>query len=119
MAEIEHFLDPLDKSHPKFKSVSSYRLKLYSACDQMDGQSAKEMSIGDAVAQVRLLLLKYSTQCSVCALWIVMYLYESEDIVMHEYSTCIYSVKYIRLYCIYTRVAQPSTTNSCWLFAAR
>jgi glycyl-tRNA synthetase len=51
MAEIEHFLDPLDKSHPKFKSVSSYRLNLYSACDQMDGQSAKEMSIGDAVAQ--------------------------------------------------------------------
>jgi glycyl-tRNA synthetase len=34
MAEIEHFVDPLDKRHPKFKSVAHLRLPLYSAAHQ-------------------------------------------------------------------------------------
>lgn len=30
MAEIEHFVDPLDKSHQKFKLYKDVRLALYS-----------------------------------------------------------------------------------------
>ena len=49
MAEIEHFCDPVDKSHPKFCGVASTLLTLYSAADQMSGQPAKQSSIGAAV----------------------------------------------------------------------
>merc|ERR1719427_2004440 len=49
MAEIEHFCDPVDKSHPKFSSVSTTKMTLYSACNQMAGEAAKVVSIGDAV----------------------------------------------------------------------
>lgn len=38
MAEIEHFVDPTHKDHPKFESVKDLNLVLYSACDQMDGE---------------------------------------------------------------------------------
>lgn len=31
MAEIEHFVDPLNKLHPKFKYVAHIKLPLYSA----------------------------------------------------------------------------------------
>jgi len=31
MAEIEHFVDPTDKGHPKFDSVSHLELPLFSA----------------------------------------------------------------------------------------
>ncbi|CAD5211148.1 unnamed protein product [Bursaphelenchus okinawaensis] len=49
MCEIEHFLDPADKDHPRFSSVADLELNLFSACDQMDGKGAKKMKIGDAV----------------------------------------------------------------------
>jgi glycyl-tRNA synthetase len=49
MAEIEHFCDPSDKSHPKFESLKNTTLLLYSACNQMDGKSAECMTIGKAV----------------------------------------------------------------------
>ncbi|XP_046671368.1 LOW QUALITY PROTEIN: glycine--tRNA ligase-like, partial [Homalodisca vitripennis] len=49
MAEIEHFCDPRDKSHPKFASVRDTVMKLYSACNQMDGKSAESMTIGEAL----------------------------------------------------------------------
>merc|ERR1719244_638546 len=49
MAEIEHFCDPVDKSHPKFSGVATIKMTLYSACDQMAGEAAKVFSIGDAV----------------------------------------------------------------------
>ena len=49
MAEIEHFCDPADKSHPKFESVRHTQLLLYSACNQMDGKSAEIHTIGQAV----------------------------------------------------------------------
>ncbi|CAN7996679.1 unnamed protein product, partial [Ixodes pacificus] len=51
MAEIEHFVDPNDKSHPKFASVKDLEMVLYSACNQMDGQPAKRITIGEAVAK--------------------------------------------------------------------
>ncbi|XP_043286429.1 glycine--tRNA ligase isoform X2 [Venturia canescens] len=50
MAEIEHFCDPKDKSHPKFADVNETKLLMYSACNQMDGKSAECLKIGDAVA---------------------------------------------------------------------
>ena len=52
MAEIEHFCDPTDKSHPKFSSVKDVEVTLYSACNQMDGELPQKRKIGDAVAQV-------------------------------------------------------------------
>ncbi|XP_068250973.1 glycine--tRNA ligase isoform X2 [Palaemon carinicauda] len=49
MAEIEHFCYPDDKSHPKFNQVANTEMLLYSACAQMDGESAKTMTINEAV----------------------------------------------------------------------
>merc|ERR1719290_580455 len=49
MAEIEHFCDPSDKSHPKFNKVADTVMTLYSACNQMDGQPAQQFKIGDVV----------------------------------------------------------------------
>ncbi|KZS14907.1 Glycine--tRNA ligase [Daphnia magna] len=49
MAEIEHFCDPSDKSHPKFDEVRHVQVLLYSACNQMDGKAAEIVTIGKAV----------------------------------------------------------------------
>ena len=49
MAEIEHFCDPSDKSHPKFDEVRQVQVLLYSACNQMDGKAAEYTTIGQAV----------------------------------------------------------------------
>ncbi|XP_028934038.1 glycine--tRNA ligase [Ornithorhynchus anatinus] len=51
MAEIEHFVDPSDKQHPKFPSVADLTLCLYSAKAQVSGQSAQRTRLGDAVEQ--------------------------------------------------------------------
>ncbi|XP_003745656.2 glycine--tRNA ligase [Galendromus occidentalis] len=50
MAEIEHFVDPSNKAHPKFGSLQDLELVCYSACDQMEGKAAKAVRLGDAVA---------------------------------------------------------------------
>ncbi|XP_038111183.1 glycine--tRNA ligase [Culex quinquefasciatus] len=50
MCEIEHFCDPQLKDHPKFENVRDVVMTLYSACNQMDGKSAQQIKIGDAVA---------------------------------------------------------------------
>merc|ERR1719474_2362518 len=50
MAEIEHFCDPVDKTHPKFAKVSGTTMTLYSACNQMAGEAAKMLTIGEAVS---------------------------------------------------------------------
>ena len=49
MCEIEHFVDPTNKNHPKFNQVSHLELTLYSACDQNSGKEPSKMRIGDAV----------------------------------------------------------------------
>ena len=53
MAEIEHFVHP-DKRNtfPKFSSVADLRITFFSACNQMDGEPAKELRLGDAVKSV-------------------------------------------------------------------
>lgn len=57
MAEIEHFCDPNEKSHPKFDDVKDTLMLLYSACNQMDGKSATQIKIGDAVKSVSMMPL--------------------------------------------------------------
>ncbi|CAL1543894.1 unnamed protein product [Lymnaea stagnalis] len=49
MAEIEHFCDPSDKSHPKFSNVENLEMTLYSGCNQMDGKPPEKKTIGEAV----------------------------------------------------------------------
>lgn len=51
MAEIEHFCNPSEKDHPKFANNRHIKMTLYSACNQMEGKSAQEITIGDAVDQ--------------------------------------------------------------------
>lgn len=52
MAEIEHFVDPSDKSHPKFYSVANVEVFLYSSNNQMSGELPSKWKIGEAVKQV-------------------------------------------------------------------
>lgn len=55
MAEIEHFVDPNDKCHPKFASHAHVELPLLSACSQMDGKPVVLVAVGEAVQQVIIL----------------------------------------------------------------
>ncbi|GAB4820588.1 hypothetical protein N2152v2_007634 [Parachlorella kessleri] len=51
-AEIEHFVNPSDKSHPKFKNVAGLDPLLYSRALQMgEEKKAQRMKLGEAVAQ--------------------------------------------------------------------
>ncbi|KAM5156844.1 LOW QUALITY PROTEIN: glycine--tRNA ligase [Mantella aurantiaca] len=51
MAEIEHFVDPNEKNHPKFQNVADLNILLYSSKAQLSGESAHKMRLGDAVEQ--------------------------------------------------------------------
>lgn len=52
MAEVEHFVDPKDKSHPRFKDVADIKVKLLSKSVQAAGSSELvEMTLGDAVTK--------------------------------------------------------------------
>ena len=48
-AEIEHFLDPLDKSHPKFKIVKDVKIKFYTCEAQMAGTDMQHITVGEAL----------------------------------------------------------------------
>ncbi|KAJ7202068.1 hypothetical protein GGX14DRAFT_654690 [Mycena pura] len=51
MAEIEHFVDPLDKSHPRFSEVAEVELVLLDKYTQAAGNSTtRRMTVGAAVA---------------------------------------------------------------------
>jgi glycyl-tRNA synthetase len=53
MAEIEYFVNPEKKKvFHKFPSVSDLQLTLYSACDQMEGRSPRQVALSDAVESV-------------------------------------------------------------------
>lgn len=52
LAEIEHFVDPTDKSHPKFENVSSQKVTLYPSENQIEGKPPLNISLEDAVNQV-------------------------------------------------------------------
>ncbi|KAG0616594.1 hypothetical protein M758_5G126900 [Ceratodon purpureus] len=49
MAEIEHFVNPDDKSHPKFKNVADLEIYLFPRAEQTALESHVKMRIGDAV----------------------------------------------------------------------
>ncbi|KRX64761.1 Glycine--tRNA ligase [Trichinella sp. T9] len=49
MAEIEHFVDPSEKAHPKFHRVANERMVFFSACNQVDGNPPSCLTIGEAV----------------------------------------------------------------------
>lgn len=51
LAEIEHFVDPTDKSHPKFENVSSQKVTLYPSENQIEGKPPLNISLEDAVNQ--------------------------------------------------------------------
>lgn len=43
MCEIEHFVDPSNKKHPKFGRVANIEMDLFSACNQIDGKGAEKV----------------------------------------------------------------------------
>ncbi|XP_062094024.1 glycine--tRNA ligase, mitochondrial 1-like [Humulus lupulus] len=49
--EIEHFVDPEDKSHPNFAEVAKLEFLMFPREEQMSGESAKKICLGDAVAR--------------------------------------------------------------------
>lgn len=51
MAEIEHFVDPENKNHPKFASVSHMKIPLFSAPDQEANKkgATSDLSVGEAL----------------------------------------------------------------------
>jgi len=53
MAEIEHFVDPLNKNHPKFESVEHIKLPLFSAPDQEENKKGanSDLTAGEALAK--------------------------------------------------------------------
>ena len=51
LAEIEHFVNPNDKSHPGFKTVADVEFSCWSADLQESGKEPVPMTIGDAVAK--------------------------------------------------------------------
>ncbi|KAJ2005101.1 Glycine--tRNA ligase 1, mitochondrial, partial [Coemansia thaxteri] len=51
MAEIEHYVDPKNKDHPRFDEVADVKLRLLPRHIQLDGKSEPiVMSVGEAVA---------------------------------------------------------------------
>lgn len=51
LAEIEHFVDPDDKSHPKYSEVENLEFLMFPRDLQMSGQSAKRLCLGEAVSK--------------------------------------------------------------------
>ncbi|CAL9074813.1 unnamed protein product [Musa textilis] len=51
LAEIEHFVDPEDKTHPKFVDVSNLEFLMFPRKEQLAGESAKPMILGEAVSK--------------------------------------------------------------------
>ena len=50
MGEIEHFVNPTDKSHPSFDSVADKELVLFGRDDQLHSGKTKTISVKEAVA---------------------------------------------------------------------
>ncbi|KAI8813423.1 hypothetical protein BJ742DRAFT_790349, partial [Cladochytrium replicatum] len=51
MAEIEHYVDPLNKKHVRFSEVANIELPLYSADNQLSGGGIFRMTVGEAVSK--------------------------------------------------------------------
>ena len=54
MAEIEHFVDPNNKEHPRFNEVKDYKLRLLSRGTQAEGKTEPiEITVGEALEKVK------------------------------------------------------------------
>lgn len=53
MAEVEHFMDPSDKTHKKFHQIENVEVVLFTAKNQIEGKSIEKIKIGDAVKNVK------------------------------------------------------------------
>jgi glycyl-tRNA synthetase len=53
MAEIEHFVDPENKDHPRFHRVADLKLPLFTAANQalVERPIIKDLTLSDAVSQ--------------------------------------------------------------------
>ncbi|KAF6169745.1 hypothetical protein GIB67_004137 [Kingdonia uniflora] len=51
LAEIEHFVDPEDKSHPKFADVANLEFLMFPREEQISGQQANKFCLGEAVSK--------------------------------------------------------------------
>lgn len=71
MAEIEHFVNPNDKRHPKFKRLAHVKLVLFPADAQLSTGRTTVMTIGDAVAQGErfTFLITVSVDMAVAQVW--------------------------------------------------
>jgi glycyl-tRNA synthetase len=53
MAEIEHYVDPTNKNHPRFEEVREQKLRLLPASVQLEGNTELlEITVGEAVDKV-------------------------------------------------------------------
>jgi glycyl-tRNA synthetase len=52
LAEIEHFVDPEDKSHPKFGAVAKLKFLMFPREQQLAGKSPEKLVLGEEVAKV-------------------------------------------------------------------
>lgn len=59
MAEIEHFVNPKDKAHPKFKHIAAKELVLFPNDDQLGSGKTRVMSIGGCVCACFVRLCMY------------------------------------------------------------
>ncbi|KAF8390740.1 hypothetical protein HHK36_025267 [Tetracentron sinense] len=50
LAEIEHFVDPDDKAHPKYSEVAKLEFLMFPREEQTSGQSAKRIPLSEAVS---------------------------------------------------------------------
>ena len=48
LAEIEHFVDPSDKSHPKFENVENVHVTMLPGSYQMSGKAALNITLKEA-----------------------------------------------------------------------
>ena len=48
LAEIEHFVDPSDKSHPKFENVKDVHVTMLPGSYQMSGKPALNITLKEA-----------------------------------------------------------------------
>eukprot|EP00124_Ichthyophonus_hoferi_P000776 Ihof_evm3s32 gene=Ihof_evmTU3s32 len=49
MAEIEHFVNPAKKNHPKFASVKDIKMTMWKAADQEQSRPSSVITLGEAV----------------------------------------------------------------------
>ena len=52
LAEIEHFVDPEDKSHPKFADVADLEFLMFPREEQLTEKDAKKTFLREAVSTV-------------------------------------------------------------------